>query len=305
MEDAKVWRQFEALVARIEQAASAHGAVVKSPDRIRDQTTGRLREVDASIRQKVGTAVILVTIECRKRGRAADDTWIEQLATKRQKIGAAKTIAVSATGFTDSAIKTAAQFGIEVRTLSEVNAGELDSWFLQNGAVHVCRIIENIRCGMVLYEDTGELAKSGFWAPDVTLPVCYHADHQSPFPVQDYIPILEVTHPEMFEKVPLDGTKVELEFPIHWGFGELSIATTAGRKWVANTTLFARVFYQVNVCDISAGVHHEYRGDADETIQHSSFNTMFLDLPVTFEHQSDPDRGQVVRRIFRPKQDPK
>lgn len=85
MGESKDWRRFEELVARIEQAASERGAIVTSPDRIRDFTTGRLREVDVSIRQKVGTADILVTIECRKRGRTGDDTWIEQLATKRQK----------------------------------------------------------------------------------------------------------------------------------------------------------------------------------------------------------------------------
>lgn len=50
-------------------------------------------------------------LECRKRGRRADDTWIEQLATKRAKIGAVKTIAVSASGFSDSAQLTAGQHG--------------------------------------------------------------------------------------------------------------------------------------------------------------------------------------------------
>lgn len=70
-------REFEKLVARIEAAAAPRGAVVKSPDRIRHLTTGRLREVDASIRYKVGTVDVLITVECRKRSRKADDTWIE------------------------------------------------------------------------------------------------------------------------------------------------------------------------------------------------------------------------------------
>lgn len=296
----KDWRQFEELVARIEQAASAHGALVTSPDRIRDLTTGQLREVDASIRQKIGTAEILVTIECRKRGRAEDDTWIEQLATKRQKIGAAKTIAVSAVGFTSSAIESAKHFGIELRTLAEVAACDVDSWFLPGGAVHVCRLIENIRCGIVLYEDSGQPSAYGFWAPDVELPVCCHADMKSPFAVQDYLPLLEMTHPEMFDSVPLDGTKVELEFPIEWNFGELSVAMTTGRRWVFLTRLIADVSYQAAVCDVHQGVHHEYRSATGETIQHTTFNTTFLGMPVTFEHQSNPGKGQVVRRKFRP-----
>ncbi|MHC2293397.1 restriction endonuclease [Bradyrhizobium barranii] len=300
MAGTKDWRQFEELVSRIERAASAHGALVTSPDRIRDLTTGQLREVDASIRQKIGTSEILVTIECRKRGRTQDDTWIEQLATKRQKIGAAKTIAVSAAGFTTSAIESAKHFGIELRTLAEVAACSMDSWLLPTGAVHVCRLIENIRCGIVLYDDSGQPLTDGFWAPDVELPVCYHADMKSPFAVQDYLPLLEATHPEMFDGVPLDGTKVELEFPIEWSFGELSVAMTTGRKWVYLTKLVADVSYQATVCDLHEGTHHEYRSAAGDTIQHTSFDTTFLGMPVTFEHQSDPRKGQVVRRKFRP-----
>src|SRR5476649_237725 len=126
----KNWREFEKLVARIEEMAVPRGATVKSPDRLRDLTTGQLREVDASIRHRLGTVEILVTVECRQRARTADDTWIEQLATKRHKVGAAKTIAVSATGFSSAAIKSAAQLGIELRPLSEVSAREIEGWFL-------------------------------------------------------------------------------------------------------------------------------------------------------------------------------
>ena len=114
------WREFERLVAMIEESAGPRGAVVTSPDRLRDLTTNKMREVDASIRCTAGSVDILITIECQKRRRKADDTWIEQLATKRQKIGAAKTIAVSAKGFTRAAHLTARQHGIELRTLSEI-----------------------------------------------------------------------------------------------------------------------------------------------------------------------------------------
>jgi hypothetical protein len=299
MGQTKDWREFERLVSRIEEAAATHGAVVKSPDRIRDLTTGQLREVDASIRQKIGSAEILVTIECRQRSRIEDDTWIEQLATKRQKIGAARTIAVSSKGFSDSAIKSADQFGIDLRTLTGVNPSDLDSWFLGTGAVHVCRLIENIRCGLVLYDENKIPEATGFWAPDVELNVLYHKDMKSPYAIRDYLPILEITKPKMFKRVPFDGTTVELEFPIKWRYGELSLATTAGRRWVYLTNLFADVSYQSTVCDIQDGRHHEYRSVAGKKIQHTSFDTTFLGIPTTFEHQSD-DRGvSVVRRKFR------
>lgn len=55
------WREFEMLVARIEADAGPSGMIVKCPDKIRSNVTGRLREVDASIRYKVGTTEVLAT----------------------------------------------------------------------------------------------------------------------------------------------------------------------------------------------------------------------------------------------------
>jgi hypothetical protein len=301
MAKSKDWREFERLVARIERTASPHGAVVTSPDRIRDLTTGQMREVDASIRHKLGTAEVLITVECRKRVSKGDDTWIEQLATKRSKIGTAKTIAVSSAGFTSSASKSAKYFGIELRTLSEVSAADIESWFLPGGAVHVFRLIEDIRCFVVLYEDSGEPSKYGFYAPDVEAPAFYHDEHRSPFPIRDYIPLLELTHPEMFADVPFDGTKVELEFPIEWRLGNLQVATTVGKKSAHFTKLIAKVSCQSAVCDMKSGVHHEYTSPDGAVVQHTAFNTELFGLSVTFEHQSDPSGGQTASFKFGPR----
>ena len=64
----------------------------------------------------------------RRRSVVQDDTWIEQLATKREKVGAAKTIAVSSSGFSESARLTAALKGIELRNLREVTPEEIVEW---------------------------------------------------------------------------------------------------------------------------------------------------------------------------------
>jgi hypothetical protein len=79
------WREFELLVARIEKQLSPLGAIIKSPDSIIDKVSGSPREVDASIRYVVGSTPILITIECRNREKLQDDTWIEQLAKKKEK----------------------------------------------------------------------------------------------------------------------------------------------------------------------------------------------------------------------------
>lgn len=121
------WKQFEQLVARIEKDASPLGLTVVSPDKILCRITGRKREVDASVRSRIGTADVLITIECRKRHPKQDVTWIEQLAAKRDAIGASCTIAVSSSGFTPSAEAVAHHFGIQLRRLSEVSAAEINS----------------------------------------------------------------------------------------------------------------------------------------------------------------------------------
>ncbi len=121
------WKEFEHLVARIERDAGPIGLVVRSPDRIRCKVTGRKREVDVSIRSRAGTADLLMTIECRKRHPRQDVTWIEQLATKRDALGASCTIAVSSSGFTPNAQAVAARHGIRLRRLSEVSVGEINA----------------------------------------------------------------------------------------------------------------------------------------------------------------------------------
>jgi hypothetical protein len=120
------WREFERLIARIEADAGPHGLVVTSPDRLRCKVTGRLREVNASIRAKVGTTEMLVTIECRRRSKIQDVTWIEQLATKKTSIGADRTIAVSVSGFSSEAQTAASHSGITLRKVSDLTAADVN-----------------------------------------------------------------------------------------------------------------------------------------------------------------------------------
>lgn len=305
MTESKEWREFEKLVARIEKAAAAKGASVRSPDHILDKITGTMREVDASIRFSSGGSDVLVTVECRKRSRKDDVTWIEQLATKREKLGASKTIAVSEAGFTKSAIKTAKNYDIEVKTLSEVSANEIDAWFLPGGAVHVFRVIEDVRCFIVLFEETGEPSKYGFYAPDTEDPVFYQEGIQSPFPISIYLSILERTDPDRFSEVPFSGEKVELEFPIEWEYGSLMLATNQGKKSVYLTRIIANVSYESAVFNVNDGTHHEYKTPEGDLTQHTSFNTQMFDMNVRFEHQSNESGKPLSSFKFKPKDEGK
>jgi hypothetical protein len=133
----QAWRKFEKLVSRIEQALAGEGVTVTSPDFIPCITTGTPREVDASIRTRVGSAEILITVECRDRVAVQDVTWIEQLATKKKNIGAAKTIAVAASGFSVEATRIARENAIDLRVLDEITEEDIKSWMPLVGVIHV------------------------------------------------------------------------------------------------------------------------------------------------------------------------
>lgn len=150
-------REFEKLVARIEATLAPAGAVVKSPDHLPDIFTGETREVDVSVRCKVGSVELLITVECRDRVRTEDVTWIEQLATKQKHVGAARTIAVSSTGFSAPALTAARTHGISTRTIEEITDADIRAWADRLKIVEVDTRCTLGRLGLV-YFDSYEVA---------------------------------------------------------------------------------------------------------------------------------------------------
>lgn len=120
-------KDIEKIVERLHKLILSPECEIKSPDRIKDKVTGQSREVDVSIRLKSGYISILIIVECRDRD-IEDVTWIEQLATKCKNIGADKLIAVSSTGFTEPAKKSAEHYGIVTQVLSKITPDDVKSW---------------------------------------------------------------------------------------------------------------------------------------------------------------------------------
>lgn len=156
---AEPWREFERFVTKIEGAMAPAGAVVKSPDRIPDNVTGELREVDASIRYKVGTSPVLITIECRNRSSVEDVRWIEQIAEKKRSVGASITLAVSSSGFSEPAIRKGSVTGIEIRTLTDATAEDFVRWLAVQDVVLDVSEWSLVGLGLELYDapDDAEL----------------------------------------------------------------------------------------------------------------------------------------------------
>lgn len=124
---ARKGRELEELVALIEGVLVPQGAVVESPGFIEDRITGTRREVDVAIRMTVGSADVLIVVECRDRD-VEDVTWIEQLVAKCRDIKAAKVIAVSSTGFSAGARQKAAHEAIELRRVEDLSPAAVAGW---------------------------------------------------------------------------------------------------------------------------------------------------------------------------------
>ena len=135
MTEPKPSREFEKLVAKVERTLAGQNAVITSPDRIQDKDSHihQLREIDVSIRMKVGSAPVLVMVECRKRGRRQDVDWVEQVIAKRDGVGADKAIMVPSHGLTALAREKAAAHGIVVTRFDRITVDDIKSWFQAPG----------------------------------------------------------------------------------------------------------------------------------------------------------------------------
>lgn len=286
-------KQFELLVGRIEEAAAPRGALVTSPDRIRDATSGQMREVDATIRFKIGTAPVLILIECRKRRRAEDVRWIEELATKRDSLLADKVIAVSASAFSKPALRAAQHQRIELRTLAEVSPKRIESWFLPpGGVINVFRVIEDVRC-VVGFEALGSLSGDHGFSVVGTAPVFYSDLIASPFPAEVLVQVMEQTQPERFWRVPLDGTKTKLVLNMDCARSDFHAVTSAGRQKVFWVSLSVLVSYETRRFALDEGVHHVYEGPGRQAVQVSSFEGEIFGSRGKFEFQSS-DVAEVM-----------
>lgn len=124
--DIQDWRRFELMVSRLERALKPTDCVFRSPDYLLDSEINELREVDCSITIPNDSGSERISIECRKRGTKQDVTWIEQLATKKNALNLAGTIAVSSRGFTRAAYLKAKHHGITLNTYREVELSIAD-----------------------------------------------------------------------------------------------------------------------------------------------------------------------------------
>jgi hypothetical protein len=257
---AKAGRTLEILVARIEHAVSDSGVTVKSPDHLEDKISGGTREVDVSLRTTVGSADVVVLVECRDRGRVADVTWIEQIKTKRDAVGASKAIAVASGTFSKTALRAANAYGIDARTLNQVDRTEIKRWA---GALQIFQqriSFDHVNITVVLGGteplskqvtdffdqlvrdknfDSAFIALSGqegLFSPRQILQQRQTGPQIGPRPVKVLIPALssvvisdDPLH-SILAPVPEDGTPIDREHTIEFADGDAAFAIGSERR---------------------------------------------------------------------------
>jgi hypothetical protein len=252
---ARAGRTLELLVKRIESALAPQGAVIKSPDFIKDKVTGEDREVDVSIRYTVGTVPILITVECRDHQDTQNDMWLEQLATKRWKIGAARTIAVSSSGFTAPAIKDAQMQGIEVRMVDEITDEVIRSWFAVQDVRFLTHRPEVIGVHVRVYgEGSGQIPWDEEWRAKLQKDIVHApaferiADGRR-ICVNDLIREAQRASPELYLGTPRDGTRARKDLRFDFQPGMLRFLAIPGYE-VKTVTLNLEVYAEVVVAPL-------------------------------------------------------
>lgn len=120
-------RQLEIIIEKISYLAIPN-AKIESPCMVKDIDTGETREVDIGIRIASDSREIFIAIECRDRKAVQDVTWIEQLISKKESIGADRLIAVTSSNFSESARIKAKKRGIELENIYKFDSQKLTTF---------------------------------------------------------------------------------------------------------------------------------------------------------------------------------
>lgn len=81
------WKEFEAIVARLQKTFNKAGVVARD-DKIIGRITGRSRQIDVSIRATFGTENVLIVVDCKKWSRKADVKAVEAFAGLKKDVAA-------------------------------------------------------------------------------------------------------------------------------------------------------------------------------------------------------------------------
>jgi len=121
MVDSK-WQEFEHLIEKI-QRETAPNAIVQHDHKVVGKS-GRRRQLDITLTQKVGLQRVFIVIECKHYNKPLGIEKVEAFVTKLRDVGASQGVMISNAGFDAGAKATAREYFIAL--LSYREAQEVD-----------------------------------------------------------------------------------------------------------------------------------------------------------------------------------
>lgn len=123
-EESPKWKRFEKKAFEIQKSLSAANANVKHDDSIYGLDSKTSRQIDISIRTRVGSYSVLIVVECKDYKTPVDVTDVEGFISKMRDIRANKGVMISAKGFTEAARNTAEKHDVDLRQLIDTESLE-------------------------------------------------------------------------------------------------------------------------------------------------------------------------------------
>lgn len=117
------WKKFEELVKKVQEDL-APDAVVTIDEKIDGIISGVKRQIDISIRQKIGQYDVLIVMDCKDLKSPVNVKGVEEVIGLVKDVGAHKGAIVSASGFSKAALQRGNKAGLELYRL--VDTGDHD-----------------------------------------------------------------------------------------------------------------------------------------------------------------------------------
>lgn len=116
------WMEFEKKAFEIQKSLSSTNSDIRHNDLIYGYESKTDRQVDISIRSKVGAYSILIAVECKDYKKPVDVTDVEAFISKIRDVRAHKGVMISAKGFTEAAQNRAEHNDIDLRQLIDTDS---------------------------------------------------------------------------------------------------------------------------------------------------------------------------------------
>jgi hypothetical protein len=131
--------QFQQLITYVTGQLAPLGASVRESVELEEQGVPRpiKREVDVLIELDAGLSPVRVGIECRDRGRLDDIQWVDGLIGKYANLPVNQVIAVSSSGFSETARAKAELNNIRLMSLEEASETDWPAQFHRLGMLQV------------------------------------------------------------------------------------------------------------------------------------------------------------------------